>query len=150
MTRALLYGLGIASTLALLGGCGDEAALPPPPPPGPVGTEVPGDEQRPGDAEAGYHALVHEGYVGCGVPYDFYTQFFGTAPLALQLPGREGKNANMQYSFNVYTTPSGVDVVMPNCLSCHATTFGGEIVVGLGISSQDYNIRTAERVDVAV
>jgi mono/diheme cytochrome c family protein len=48
------------------------------------------------------------------------------------LPGREGKNALVGYSFNVSTNPSGIEIASPNCLACHASHLSGNLIVGLG------------------
>lgn len=101
-------------------------------------TEIPPYEQRPGDPETGYTALVSAGYVGCGVPYSAYTQAFPAAPENRRLPGRTGLNETLSYDFNAFTLPSGVDVVSSNCLTCHATIFEGEVVVGLGDPNRDF------------
>jgi cytochrome c5 len=99
------------------------------------------DPQRAGDAKKGYDALVNQGYVGCGIPYTAYSMAFGTAaPASLQLPGRNALNAPMSYDVTRFTTPDGVDVVGPNCLACHAASLGGQIVIGLGNTSQDFTI----------
>src|SRR5262245_57078992 len=66
--NAALLPLFLLPLLAL--GCGEDAAPPPqgPPPEVTPGTPIPADAQRPGDAVAGYAALVNEGYVTCGLP----------------------------------------------------------------------------------
>src|SRR5687768_7780631 len=78
---------------------------------------VPAEAQRPGDPEAGYHALVNNGYVSCGLPYSLFAQFFGPAPVEQRLPGREGRNETMPYWQTAFTTASGVEVVAANCLT---------------------------------
>ena len=100
--------------------------------------EVPASEQRAGDPEAGYHALVNYGYVGCGMPLSFYEQFFGPAAPEEQIPGREGLNADKPYLMSAFTTASGVDVIMGNCLGCHAGRINGELVIGLGAADMDF------------
>lgn len=118
------------------GGAGGEALS---------GTPIPSDPQRPGDADAGYLALVNNGYVACGVPWTAYSAVYGPAPEALRLPGRTGKNAELPYYFSATTTASGVDIVAPNCLSCHAGELRGQIVVGLGDHAGDFtNDTTAQ------
>jgi mono/diheme cytochrome c family protein len=131
-------------------GCGGDAEAPVAVAPAEtVGIPIPAEDQRMGDALAGYRALVHEGYVGCGIPYDAYTMFFGPAPEEDRLPGREGANATMPYFYNVATMTSGVDVVAPNCLTCHASRIGDELVVGLGDTFSDYTGDQSELVDLA-
>src|SRR5262245_45095782 len=97
--------------------------------------EVPSTPQRPGDPEAGYRALVNFGYVGCGMPYSLYAMFFAPASAEERIPGREGRNAELPYLFNAFTTERGVEVVWGNCLGCHAGWINGELVVGLGASN---------------
>jgi mono/diheme cytochrome c family protein len=94
--------------------------------------------QQVGDPAAGRIALLTGGYVTCGVPYALYEQFMGPVPSEYTLPERGGKNATLPYWFTVFETKSGVEVVAPNCLTCHATLFRGEIVLGLGEAMRDY------------
>ena len=105
------------------------------------GYAIPFAEQVPGDPEAGYWALLNEGYVSCGIPYPL----FGLAQGALgsfasepPLPGREGKNAEVPYNWTVHVAPSGAEIVSLNCLECHAGRFNGELIVGLGRADVDY------------
>lgn len=114
----------------------------------PVPTATPGvveaDTQRAGDPAAGYSALVNESYIACGLPYSAYEKVGETDPGAPRLPGRTGLNADMPYYLTVSTTPSGVDVVGYNCLACHASTFNGEFIIGLGNSTFDGTQDTGE------
>jgi cytochrome c5 len=102
------------------------------------GTPIPADDQRPGDPQKGYDALVNNGYVSCGIPFTAYKEVFGPAPAALTLPGRNEQNADLAYNFTRFTTSSGVDVVSANCLQCHAGFIKGQLVVGLGDTRADY------------
>jgi hypothetical protein len=122
----------------VVGACGGDERAPWPTesPIGPVAAEP----QRDGDADAGYAALINAGYVGCGVPYSAYSQVFAAAPESERLPGREGVNAEMPYNMTAFDTASGVKVVSPNCLQCHAETLRGELVVGLGNHTADYTV----------
>ncbi len=110
---------------------------------------VPAEPQRTGDAAAGYHALVNNGYVGCGLPYSLYSTVFGPAGAGDTLPGRDGHNATLPYAETAFTQPSGVEVVMPNCLSCHAAKLGGQLVVGLGTTSQDFTQDPSSQIELA-
>ena len=77
--------------LLLAAACGSEPAAEPGPDASPTASEVgevPAYPQRAGDPEAGYRAMLDQGYVGCGVPYSAYARAFGPAPASLQLPGR--------------------------------------------------------------
>jgi mono/diheme cytochrome c family protein len=101
-------------------------------------TAVPGSDQRTGDPDAGYRALVDNGYVGCGVPYTAYSKVFSAAPAWQQLPGRAPVDDGLPYNLTRFTTTAGVDVVGPNCLTCHAAPLFGKVVVGLGDTTTDY------------
>jgi len=108
--------------------------------------EVESEPQRIGDPERGYAALLNEGYVGCGVPYEAYARAFPPAGTAERLPGRSGRNDTLPYYFTAFTTEAGVEVVSPNCLQCHAETLAGELVLGLGNHTADYTFDTATQV----
>jgi mono/diheme cytochrome c family protein len=149
-TRLLLFG-----PLALLG-CGggsaspEDLALPDLAPSTPPGyTAISAEPQRTGDAQAGYAALVNKGYVSCGMPYSLYAQFFGAAPAAQRLPGRDGDNAALPYFFTAFTAASGVEVVGLNCLTCHAGSINGKLVVGLGDAARDFTIDASAAADLA-
>jgi hypothetical protein len=134
----------------LLAACSSSATMVPPdmtPTAHPVA--VPAEPQRSGDAAAGYHALVNNGYVGCGIPYATYSQVFGTAAASDQLPGRDGHNATLPFGQTAFTQPSGVEVVTANCLSCHAAKLAGKVVVGLGTTSQDFTQDPSSQIELA-
>jgi mono/diheme cytochrome c family protein len=99
---------------------------------------VPATEQRPGDPEAGYVALVNAPYVACGMPYSAYARLNPETDPGDLLPGREGRNAELPYSLTAHTGPDGVEVVSSNCLLCHAARFGDELVIGLGNEFLDF------------
>jgi mono/diheme cytochrome c family protein len=114
---------------------------------------IPADTQRPGDPDAGYAALVNDGYVGCGIPYSAYSQVYGAASADQLLPGRNATNATVPYDLTRFTTTDGdgggVDVVGPNCLACHAAILGGQIVVGLGNTTNDFTVNLASEAALA-
>ncbi len=127
----LAFALGIFGSLAA---CGSDGADPPlESEPGPI----PAYEQRAGDADAGWRALIENGYVGCGIPKSAYDQVFSPAPEWARLD-RGGSNATMPYNFTAFRTTGGVEVVAPNCLQCHAETLNGQLVIGLGSHTRDY------------
>jgi mono/diheme cytochrome c family protein len=99
---------------------------------------VPLVEQRPGDPQAGYDALVNAPYVSCGIPYDAFVRTFPDIDRRDRLPGREGLNADLPYAFTAHETAEGATVVASNCLTCHATRIGDEIVIGLGNEFADF------------
>jgi hypothetical protein len=94
--------------------------------------EVAPAEQRPGDPVAGYHALVNEAYVTCGMPYEAWRRLAPETDPANLLPGREGRNAELPYFLTAHVNADGVEVVSNNCLVCHASRLGDEVVVGMG------------------
>jgi mono/diheme cytochrome c family protein len=94
--------------------------------------------QRVGDADAGYLALVNNGYVSCGIPYSAYAQVAGTTSPADLIPGRNSLNAQLPYMLTAFPTASGVEVVSPNCLTCHAGHINGQLVIGLGAADGDF------------
>ncbi|MEM7158568.1 MAG: hypothetical protein AAF799_37355 [Myxococcota bacterium] len=86
----------------------------------------------PGDPDAGYRALITEDYVSCGIPWDLFGVASGVLGEEEPLPGREGKNAQVGHSWTVVEQPDGSELVVSNCLQCHAGRFNGELIVGLG------------------
>jgi hypothetical protein len=106
-------------------------------------------EQRLGDPAEGWRALVEEGYVGCGLPLSAYRQVFPEpAPEAARVE-RAGLSADLPYNLTAFTTASGVDVVTPNCLQCHAQQHGDRIVIGLGSHTADYTTDLDNLADLA-
>ncbi len=99
---------------------------------------VPATAQRPGDAAAGYRALVNAPYVGCGVPYRAYRRVAPDTDPEDLLAGREGRNAELPYHLTAHVNADGVEVVSSNCLTCHAARFDGALVVGLGNEFLDF------------
>jgi len=99
---------------------------------------VPETPQRPGDAAAGYRALVNAPYVSCGLPLRVYRRLNPTTNPEDVLPGRVGRNAELPYNLTAHVNADGIEIVSPNCLSCHAARFEGELVVGLGNEFLDF------------
>lgn len=131
MTRALP---ALLLVLSLLVGCDSEDRIVP-------GTAVkaevgriPAYPQRAGDPAKGYDALLNRAAVTCGLPYSAYLKLrgSGTGNPGPQLQGRKGRNAGLPYDLTAYLAPSGVELVTSNCLSCHAATIDGGLVMGLG------------------
>ena len=104
----------------------------------PAGAHIGTDPQQSGDAAAGYTALVNNGYIGCGIPYSLYEQYFGAAPASSIIPGRTGHNATLPYNYTAFVAESGVELVTENCLTCHASAINGQLVVGLGAAAADF------------
>ncbi len=119
------------------------------PVPGPWdrGWPVPAEPQSEGDPAAGYHDLLHTGYLSCGVPqviWPLVRPWLGGYVMDETIPGREGDNATMAYDWTVHTAPSGVRLVSQNCLQCHAGRFNGELIIGLGNADRDFTSSTSE------
>jgi mono/diheme cytochrome c family protein len=126
----------IVPLLLLLAGCGEDGekegvvkASP--------GT-IPAEPQRPGDAMAGYDALLNRAVVTCGLPWSAYRKSVGEIDAELLIPGRRGRNAELPYSLTAHAATSGVELVTSNCLSCHAAPLNGQVVIGLGNEFLDF------------
>lgn len=121
---------------------GESSTGEPPPAACAQGFPIAASEQIGGDAEAGYHALLNEGYVTCGIPYTLFPiakPLLGSFAEGEPLPGRVGKNAQVPYNWTVHTSKSsGAEIVSLNCLECHAGYFNGDLIVGLGKADADY------------
>lgn len=105
--------------------------------------------QRGGDPERGYRALLNEPYIRCGLPYGAYRELGDRVDPALIPKGREGRNAELPYALTAYTTGDGVDLVVNNCLACHASVFNGQLIIGLGNESLDFTEDPAARAETA-
>lgn len=95
------------------------------------GEHVPPQTQREGDPARGFEVLARGAYVGCGIPADLIpiAQDAGMLGEDPPLPGRDEA---LPYYLSRFTTASGVEVVGPNCMICHAGVgVDGQVVVGL-------------------
>ena len=93
--------------------------------------------QEPGDPEVGYQLLVNSGYVNCGIP-EKMSSLIPVGDESNRISGRNDLNQDMPYFLTKYEAPSGVNLIVANCLACHASHFNGELIVGLGDIYQDY------------
>lgn len=139
---------GLLGMTVLLAACRGEPEVEAPVTYAPVGP-VPATPQRPGDPDRGYRALVNEPYIRCGLPYRAYRQIRAAVPPEHLLRGREGRNAELPYHLTSYTTVGGVELVVNNCLSCHAALFNGTLIVGLGNESLDFTEDPSQRAETA-
>ncbi len=144
MRRAMMAGgAGLALGIAGLAGAWLAGLLPGAEDPdrfrSPTG-EVPATPQRAGDPEAGYHALVNEPYVSCGIPWEAWARLAPEPDPRDLLPGREGRNAELPYFMTAHVNADGVEVVSNNCLVCHAARVGDELVIGLGDAFADFTV----------
>lgn len=129
--------IGVAVLVAACGRATEETKQPAVALTSPVGP-VPAEPQRPGSPEAGYDALVNNAYVTCGIPYTAYKRTARPVPQSRLLPGRTGRNAELPYTLTSHVTSGGVELVTPNCLTCHAGYFNDRLIVGLGNESADF------------
>ncbi len=79
---------------------------------------IPPSEQRSGDITKGFNYLVTGDYVKSGPSYGYYVLINGKDKN--NFLNRTGKNATLGYNYNLATSEKGIDVVVPNCLQCHA------------------------------
>lgn len=134
---ALATALCAVTLLLTVNSCTDEIVDPPP-------TDtlslylkfIEGSQQRVGNPELGLDYLKYGDIVDHGVPIDLYSLAFGNGDG--NLLNRDGDNAQVSYNYTALNAPNGVRVVSPNCLSCHAQTLNGQLIVGLGNSVADF------------
>jgi mono/diheme cytochrome c family protein len=123
----------------------------PPPmfPPGPWGSgfPVPGVPQDLGDPIRGKDLVLNGGYMGCGIPNSvvanpllkpFVDVALGPAAYGQKLAGRNDKNKDVPHGRNVFTSSDGAEVTNVGCLMCHAGSFNGELIIGLGTADSDF------------
>jgi mono/diheme cytochrome c family protein len=127
-----------------------EPPTPPPAfPPGPWGSGFPidGEPQDLGDPKLGRDLILNGGYMGCGIPMrlvdnpligPFIGGALGPASTDQKISGRNAKNDKLPYSRNVFTSTDGVEVTNVGCLMCHAGSFNGELILGLGTADSDF------------
>jgi mono/diheme cytochrome c family protein len=109
---------------------------------------IPADPQRAGDPTKGYDTLVNGGYITCGIPKSIYDAAFPPAAASLRIPGRTGDNATLPYYYSAATSSEGVRVVSANCLTCHAGSINGQLVVGLGAADRDFTTDASTQIDL--
>ena len=93
--------------------------------------------QPEGDPEKGYQALVNSGYVSCGIPESMSNLVY-MGDENDRIEGRNELNQDLPYFWTKYEAPSGVNLIVANCLSCHAAHFNDQLIIGLGDIYQDY------------
>ncbi len=96
---------------------------------------IPPSPQREGNPDSGYQYIVTGDYVNSGLPTFLYKLGFGRAKDLLK---RDGKNAGIRHDFNVVNAPNGEEIVVPNCLQCHAQVFDDRLIIGLGNANADF------------
>ncbi len=96
--------------------------------------------QRSGDAAAGYDYLMNGDYVSSGIPVSLFSSNSSDS-LSIDL-GRVIQNHNLPPQFT-HIIKDSVEMVAPNCLSCHGEYLNGEYIVGLGNSTFNYTYNLA-------
>ncbi|MFY8044995.1 MAG: hypothetical protein ACOVOS_00415, partial [Chitinophagaceae bacterium] len=99
--------------------------------------KIPASAQRNGNADSGYQFIVTGDYVNSGLPFLFYRMGMGVNKEDYLLRG--GVNAGVRYDFNVVRAPNGEEIVVPNCLQCHAQVFDDKLIIGLGNVNMDFS-----------
>lgn len=99
--------------------------------------KIPPSPQRSGNADSGYQFIVTGDYVNSGLPFLFYRMGMGVNKEDYLLRG--GVNAGVRYDFNVVRAPNGEEIVVPNCLQCHAQVFDDKLIIGLGNVNMDFS-----------
>jgi hypothetical protein len=103
---------------------------------------IPPSKQRTGNADSGYSYIVTGDYVKSGIPLGLF--FLAKGKEKTDWLNRGGDNAKVSYDFNVVEAYNGENIVVPNCLQCHAQVFDGKIIIGLGNSTGDFTMDKAE------
>ncbi len=96
---------------------------------------IPASAQRTGDSARGYTYLTTGDFLKSGFPYDFFMAAKGKS---INYLGRSGKNANVDFGYNVVTNADSIDIVIPTCMQCHAAVFDGKLILGLGNAAIDF------------
>ena len=99
---------------------------------------VPPVEQRSGDPQAGYDALVNQPYIRCGMPYSAYRGSTREPSPDQLLPGRNSENRELPYFLTSHTNADNVRIISSNCLLCHAGYFNDQLIIGLGDEFLDF------------
>lgn len=108
---------------------------------------VPAFAQRPGDPARGREALLNEPYITCGIPESAYRKLVPPPPKDQILAERKGRNATLPYYQTHYRTPDGVDLIVANCLNCHAASIAGQFIIGVGNEQRDFTEDPRERIE---
>lgn len=88
--------------------------------------------------DPGYLQLINGSPNTCGVPSALWLQALGKQKPTFA--GRTGTNASLQDGFTATKGVTGLEVVSPNCLQCHAGQLLGKTVLGLGNSQLDETV----------
>ena len=101
-----------------------------------------------GDASKGLDTILDSDIMTCGVPYSLWAEggieqavlrfFMGGTYLDDPLPNRTGLNEDLPFWLSAFDVGWGTPVAMANCLTCHASKFDDEIIVGMPNNLADF------------
>lgn len=101
----------------------------------PAGTSYiePSTQRNSGNATLGEDFIKTGNFAFAGIPKPQFPYSSSTNEL-----NRTGFNATIPYNYTEVTAFNGVQVVAPNCLTCHASYLGNQFILGLGNSLEDF------------
>ena len=100
-------------------------------------TIAPSPQSEGGDPIKGWEYLIYGDYIGSGIPYAVLGKRLGNKKKDAVLQ-RSGPNATLPFNLTAFSAKNGVLVTNGNCFACHASTFDGKVVIGLGNSFSDF------------
>ncbi len=108
---------------------------------------LPGTFPDTGNAAEGLRYLISGDAFSSGIPYSLYKKIFwlrkrGGSPFS-------GFNQYALNDFSVYQNENGAMTATPGCLHCHAQQFNNELVIGLGNSYSNFQVKVAPYVKLA-
>ena len=106
-------------------------------PPADMVSVISSSVQRAGDATKGFDYLINGDYVSSGFPLTVYNSALKGQGLGKNELNRTGDAASIPYNFNLTKHANGTDIIVPNCLQCHAQTLDNQLVIGLGSTTYD-------------
>ncbi|MEE9373104.1 MAG: hypothetical protein V3V00_08635, partial [Saprospiraceae bacterium] len=92
---------------------------------------IPSSPQREGDAIKGREYLLEGDYLDSGIPLALMEKM-DIVPKMENYLNRSGKNASLPPQFTATNAANGVDIIAPNCLTCHGAFLGNDYILGLG------------------
>lgn len=96
--------------------------------------------QRTGNVDDGKDYLIAGNYINSGIPREVFDATIGRVFVGENHLNRTGINENIPYGYSANIADNGVEIVAPNCLTCHAGYVNGEFVLGLGDNAFDYTL----------
>ncbi|MCB0648110.1 MAG: c-type cytochrome [Saprospiraceae bacterium] len=105
--------------------------------------EIPSSQQRTGNIEDGKNYLYYGDFVDSGIPSDLFNGTIGAVLGKEQNLNRTGINSGLNFAYTRFITPSGADIVAPNCFQCHAGFVDNQFILGLGNTFADFTMSQA-------